>query len=78
MGGRLGEGERESGSGLAGRPASDGLEERGGFRLRLDAQLGLQDLDAFLILPDGRGAVAGPGVELHQQALRRLMQRIER
>ena len=73
-----GRGERENGRGLAGRAAADGLEQGGRFRLRFDAQLLLQDLDAFLILADGCGAVTGPGMKLHQQAMGRLVQRIER
>ena len=40
--------------------------------------LSLQDSAAFLILPDGCGAVAGASVELHQQALCWLVQRVER
>ena len=49
--------------------AADGLEHGGRFRLRLDAQFGLQDLAALLVLAEGRGAVAGCGVEAHQAAV---------
>jgi hypothetical protein len=37
-----------------------------------------QELDAHLILPQGRGAPALPRVELHQAAVRALLQRVQR
>ena len=58
-------------------PVADGLVERGRLWQWPDPELSVEGPDAISILPDGRGWLAGTGVRLHEQAMGRLMQRVE-
>ena len=68
---RLG-GHRDDGS-----PAEDLLVELLGLLLRLDSKLALQDSHAELVLLEGRPAAAELGVEAHERAVHRLLERVE-
>src|SRR5687768_5119607 len=48
------------------------------FRLRVNAQFLAEDLFAGLILFQRRAVLPGPQIYLHQLAMRRLIQRVER
>src|SRR5439155_22695331 len=47
-----------------------------GCGLRLDVELALQHLDAFLVLPEGGGPAAAARMELHQRAMNALLRRL--
>src|SRR5205823_6298352 len=50
--------------------------ELSGCGLRLDVELALQHLDAFLVLPEGCGPTAAARMELHQRAMNALLRRL--
>ena len=54
------------------------VDEFAGFRLRLHTQLRCQHAHAFIVLAHGRRPVAGLGVQAHERAVGRFVQRIQR
>ena len=57
-------------------PGADRFEQRRGLLLWFRAQFGLEEASAFLILAQCSGVLPGPGIQPHQRAMRRLVQRV--